>query len=304
MLGSYWVGIDVGMSSSHEHDADMGSLQAEKKDEKAEHGHGHSHEHAHGHTSARIVAIGTVTLGGATFAIDREGQIESGAETEFGVELVGGAAAVPSAAWLANPDGTKVCEPAMPEGHDQHWHFNVNPLMPVKKSKFVLRVGEEEAVIDYCRGAQPVNDGILSVFKCPADPEWRGYLELKLHGDAGDLELFLYSSAGTATAWQSSRGKPTPFDVPKETVICLTFPSHAGKSIELRVRNMDKNEDEDGTANMRDGGTNYFIFPGETGADPEWIKGEKWRGIVTVTFEAGGKSYVADPFVLVPHEAL
>jgi len=119
--------------SSHEHDADMGSLQDEKKDEKAEHGHGHSHEHAHGHTSARIVAIGTVTLGGATFAIDREGQIESGKETEFGVEHVGGVGGVaPSAAWLANPDGTKVCEPAMPEGHDQHWHFNVNPLVPSK----------------------------------------------------------------------------------------------------------------------------------------------------------------------------
>ena len=55
---------------------------------------------------------------------------------------------------------------------------------------------------------------------------------------------------------------------------------------------------------MRDGGTNYFIFPGESGADQEWLKGEKWRGVATVAFEADGKSYACDPFVLVPHEAL
>ena len=76
------------------------------------------------------------------------------------------------------------------EGHDQHWHFEVSPLMPVKKSKFVLRVGEEEAIIDYARGHAPCNDGILTVLKAAHAPEWRGYLELKQHGDAGDLELW------------------------------------------------------------------------------------------------------------------
>eukprot|EP01046_Picozoa_sp_COSAG06_P057065 COSAG06_NODE_11004_length_1583_cov_1.068059_1_plen_83_part_10 len=82
-----------------------------------------------------------------------------------------------------------------------------------------------------------------------------------------------------------------PFDVSKETVIRLSFPSHASKTVELRVRNGDKNEDEEGTPNMRDGGaTNYFIFPGESGQDPEWLKGEEWRGVVMVGFEADGKS--------------
>jgi hypothetical protein len=176
--------------------------------------------------------------------------------------------------------------------------------MPVKKSKFVLRVGEEEATVDYARGAAPCNDGILTLFKAAHDPEWRGYLELKLHGDAGDLELWLYASAGTSTAWRVSTGKPVPFDVPKETVISLTFPSHAGKALEMRIRNADKNEDEEGTPNMRGGGTNYFIFPGESGQDPEWLVGEKWRGVVIVSFEAEGKSYACDPFVLVPHDAL
>ena len=146
--------------------------------------------HTHGPTSAKIVALGTVTLGGATFMIDRDGQIEAGKTTEFGIGHVGGAAVVPSGAWLANPDGKKLCEPVAGEGHDDHWHFNVCPLYPVKKSSFVLQVGEEEAVVDFARGAAPCNDGILSVFKVADAPEWRGFLELKQHGDAGDLELW------------------------------------------------------------------------------------------------------------------
>jgi len=289
--------------ASFEHDAIVAPPSAPLGDEKKEHGHGHSHEHADGHQAAKIVALGTVTVGGATFMVDREGQIESGKVTEFGVELISGSA-VPSEAWLANPDGTKVCEPVKGEGHDTHWHFNVEPLMPVKKSAFVLKVGDQEAVLDFVRGATPHNDGILSVFKAAHPPEWRGFLELKLHDDAGDLELWLYANAGNATPWQASTGKSTPFDIPKETVVRLNFPSHEGKTIELRIRNADKNEDEDGKPNMRGGATNYFVFPGESGQDPEWLMGEKWRGTVSVAFEADGKSYASDPFVLVPHGAL
>ena len=137
-----------------EHNADMTPRLLEDPDEKKqkmEHGHGHSHDHDDGHAPAKIVALGTVTLGGATFMIDRDGQVEAGVETEFGVELVGaaamgtglyehghghstGVAAMPSAAWLANPDGEKLCEPESGEGHDQHWHFKVTSrpswLMP------------------------------------------------------------------------------------------------------------------------------------------------------------------------------
>jgi len=266
----------------------------------------HGHEHSHGPASAKIVGLGTVTVGGATFMIDRDGLVESGKTTEFGVELIGDAKAVPTSAWIANPDGEKLCEPVPGEGHDKHWHFNVTPLDPVKKAKFVLCVGGEEASIDFARGAGPINDGILAVFKKPDAPP--GYLELKLHGDAGDLELYLYDSF-PISKWASRgpAGNPDPFDVPKDTVIRLTFPSHEGKAIELRVRNEEKNEDEEGTANMRCGRTNYFIFPGESGQDPEWLVGEtvtSWRGVVMAAFEADGKSYTCDPFVLVPHDAL
>ena len=60
----------------------------------------------------------------------------------------------------------------------------------------------------------------------------------------------------------------------------------------------------EGTPNMRGDATNYFIFPGESGQDAEWLKGETWRGVVAAAFEANGESFVLDPMVLVPHEAL
>jgi len=264
-------------------------------EKKQEHGHGHSHDHAEGE-HAEIVGLGAVTVAGSTFIVDREGQVAAGGETEFGVEHVGGAKTVPSMAWLENPDGEKLCDPVVGEGHDQHWHFKVTPLMPVKKSKFVLMVdGVKSPPLDFKHGAKPCNGGILAVFNA-------GFLELKLHDDAGDLELWLYAPSSTADDFK--RNKPDPFDLPKDSVIRLTFPNHDGKTIELRIRNDDKNEDEEGKPNMRGGVTNYFIFPGESEQDPKWLMGEKWRGTVTMAFESGGKSYVCDPFVLVPHGAL
>ena len=269
------------------------------------HGAGTAFEHTHGPSGAKICGLGCVTLGGATFMVDRDGQVEAGATTEFGIEHIGGAPGVePSGAWIANPDGKKLCEPVVGEGHapvpgeDPHWHFNLTPLYPVKKAALVLAVGEETAVVDFKAGAAPHHHGILNVFK------ELGFLELTLHGDAGDLELRLYSSAGERTPWQAATGVPKPFDIPAETVVTVSFPSHEGKTVELRPRNLEKNEDEDGTPNMRDGNTNYFIFPGDTGQDPEWLKGLEWRGRAVVAFEANGKAYEAEPFVLVPHEAL
>ena len=280
-------------------------MDEKKQKTAAETAHGHSHEHTEGH--AEIVALGCFTVGGATFSIDREGEVEAGATTEFGVERVAGAEVKPTSAWLANPDGTKLCDVVTAEDHMAHWHFNVEPLMPIKKSKFVLKVGEEEAVIDWRRGAAPKNGGILSVLKAPSVPDACFFLELKLHGDAGDLELWLYDAFMPGSLFSPKGGKPAPLDVPPSTVLNLSFPSHGGKTITMAVRDTDKNEDEEGVATMRPSGTTYFIFPGESGQDPAWLIGEtvtSWRGTVTVAFEAEGKAYVADPFVLVPHDAL
>merc|ERR1719453_321120 len=93
-----------------------------------------------------------------------------------------------------------------------------------------------------------------------------------------------------------------PLDLPADTTVTMTCPTHDNKSVKLNVRDNDKNEDEDGKPNMRDGKTNYFIFPGESEQDPEWLTGETFRSTTTVTFKAGDKAYTAPPFILVPHE--
>ena len=285
-----------------------------KQGEVVVHGAGTAWEHTHGPTGAKICGLGAVTIGGATFIVDREGQVEAGLTTEFGVEHIGGSADVkPKACWIANPDGKKLCEPVEGVDHEPlpgeslHWHFNLQPLYPVKKAKLVIQVGEEEAMLDLCAGASPCAHGILSVFKAEHDPSWKGFLELTLHGDAGDLELRFYGTAGHRTSWQSHTGKPKAFDIPATTKVTISFPGKfEGKTVELAPRNMDKNEDEDGVPNMREGGmTNYFIFPGESGQDPKWLMGLDWRALAVVNFELpDGKKFMCDPFVLVPHEAL
>ena len=162
-----------------------------------------------------------------------------------------------------------------------HVHFKVTPLMPVKRSSFVLHVGDEEAAIDFARGAAPCKEGILTVLKAAHAPEWRGYLELKLHGDAGDLELWLYGGFALSNSLTALYGgKPLPFDVPKETVIRLTFPSHPGKAVEMRVRNADKNEDEQGTPNMR-GGTHTNFFSSSPGRAAPTRSGSSARSRAT-----------------------
>ena len=56
-----------------------------------------------------------------------------------------------------------------------------------------------------------------------------------------------------------------PLDRPLDTVVTASF--GGARSVELRVRNREGNEDEAGTPNVREGATHYFIFPGEAGGD-------------------------------------
>ena len=85
------------MASSYEHSAADAPPPADQEAKIQKKEHGHDHVHAEGQV-AKIVALGAVTVGGATFTIDRDGQVESGKVTEFGVEHIGGAAGVkPSA---------------------------------------------------------------------------------------------------------------------------------------------------------------------------------------------------------------
>jgi hypothetical protein len=295
--------------------------------------------HGDGEHSA-VVALGTCSLGGAVFAIDREGQSEAGgAPCTFGVErlpasswstseLGQSASADPDAAWLESASGDALCAPVSGEGHDQHWHFTLTADGHAHApAVFVLQAGGATARVALCSGAAPSHGGILTPLRMTrgdsaklsgtAGAEVAGFLELKLHDDLGDLEAWL-----TLTSNGQDQAAGRPLDLPAASAqLTATFhapAAHQGRAVHLRVRNGNRNEDEGGNANMRPGQvTNYFIFPGgasdETkgaGAaaadDALWLTGESWRGLVSFVFddEASGAAYACDPFVLVPHSAL
>ncbi|HBP21116.1 MAG TPA: hypothetical protein DEA08_25430, partial [Planctomycetes bacterium] len=135
------------------------------------------------------------------------------------------------------------------------------------------------------------SNGVLARFVQADTQDKVGYLRLKLHDDKGDLELWLAKDAEMTQ----------PFDLPLDGTVTVTFTDKENKTTTLRVRNKDKNEDEDGKATVREGKTNYFIFPGDTGEDATWLKGADFLATVKVAFSADGKDYVTSPFVLRPH---
>ncbi|HEX2473257.1 MAG TPA: hypothetical protein VHK01_00845 [Lacipirellulaceae bacterium] len=138
--------------------------------------------------------------------------------------------------------------------------------------------------------AHTPHDGVVAVLN--AEPGGNaGFVELKLHDDKGDLELWL----------GKDREMTQPLDITADTVINVSFKDHPGKTANLAVRNNEQNEDEDGKPNLRRGMTNYFIFPGDSGQDPTWLMGKDFRSAVEVTFTADGKTYRSEQFVLVPH---
>ncbi|HUF60802.1 MAG TPA: hypothetical protein VMN36_01895 [Verrucomicrobiales bacterium] len=134
------------------------------------------------------------------------------------------------------------------------------------------------------------HQGMLAEFKA-AGGTTAGHLELKLHDDKGDLELWLaHDSAITK-----------PFDLPTDAKVTVSFEGTKVESVPLAIRNSSRNEDEDGNANMRDGGTNYFIFPGDTGADSSWLTGGDFRAKVTISISSSTGSFQTGPFLLIPH---
>lgn len=118
-----------------------------------------------------------------------------------------------------------------------------------------------------------------------------GFIELKLHDDKGDLELWIGQDAKITT----------PFDVPLDSQIKVKLTDKGNRTVDLRVRNRDKNEDEDGKPNLRNGKTNYFIFPGDSGQDASWLKGSTFTATTEVSIQADGKTYTTPNFVLRPH---
>lgn len=134
------------------------------------------------------------------------------------------------------------------------------------------------------------HDGIIAMLK-NAEDAVVGYVELKLHDDKGDLELWL----------AKNRELSEPIDIPVDSEITVSFLDLGQKVVMLRARNNDQNEDEDGKPNLRNGKTNYFIFPDDSGQDPSWLMGAKFKSAVRLSFDFNGKTYTSEEFVLVRH---
>ncbi len=132
--------------------------------------------------------------------------------------------------------------------------------------------------------------GVVAALKGKSGEEV-GFVELKLHDDKGDLELWL----------GRDRQIKEPLDLPADTKINVSFKDVPGKIATLAVRNNEKNEDEDGNANLRNGLTNYFIFPGSSGQDPTWLMGKEFKSKVEITLTVDGERYRSEEFVLIPH---
>lgn len=113
-----------------------------------------------------------------------------------------------------------------------------------------------------------------------------GTIEIKLHDDAGDIEVWVTRGGHGGEAWRLSI----------DTILSLTFPA-LGKNVDLAVRDRERNEDESGNSTIQDGATDYFIFPGETGADAAWLMGEDFVAKAELRFE----EFTTGFFVLRPH---
>ena len=130
------------------------------------------------------------------------------------------------------------------------------------------------------------HDGVLAALAGGA-----GHAEIKLHDDKGDLEV-----------WLAEDEKITrPIDLPLDTELSVTFADKGGKVATLKVRNTTHNEDEDGTPNIREARTNYFIYPGQGGESSDWLKGKGFRSKARLAFTREGKTIESAEFELTPH---
>jgi hypothetical protein len=263
--------------------------------------HGHEHEHDdHG----APVALGRVTLGDVTLQVERLGPLLEGVEGAVGARVVEAppgtrAEALAMFLWAEDDAEHQLSAPSEKFMEDGHPHFHVT----VRKgrgvpTRLVLRRTDGGADVratvaldaDATKAWHPAHDGVVAPLRGKTG-EILGYVELKLHDDKGDLELWLGEDPSMAK----------PIDLPLDAAPTVTFPERSGKVVTLRVRNAEQNEDEEGTPSVRAGKTNYFVFPGETGADAAWLMGKEFAAKVVVAFSRDGTDLSTEPFELHPH---
>jgi hypothetical protein len=248
--------------------------------------------------------LGSVTLAGYEFTMTRLGELVPGVESAIEVRLVqspntNDVSDLNVYVWVEDESGTDISGPrkGLLENGVLHCHVLPRPSdHPPIRAVLRLRVDDIDV-----RDSLPLDghghehvatphDGVLAQFNGPGG-ELAGHLELKLHDDKGDLELWLATDPRLEH----------PFDLPMQASIQVNFIDLEGRNTQLRVRNQTLNEDEDGNPNLRDGRTNYFIFPTSPAQESDWLRGEDFQSIVQVSFEVEGLRYVSEEFVLTPH---
>lgn len=245
--------------------------------------------------------LGTLTVAGRELRIVRLGDLVPGKEGAFEVlssgRSDGDLQGLNAYLWVESQDGTQLSAPekGLPGGN--RLHFHVTPRRGEKTPFRVvlrLRTGDTDE-----RGSLPLDghghehlagphDGVPAGF---AGGEVQGHLELRLHDDKGDLELWLAEDARFER----------PFDLPLDAAIEVEFIDVGGRKVTLRPRNETRNEDEDGKPNIRSGRTNYFVFPSRDGEDTSWLVGREFQSIVVVRFTRDGQAFASEEFVLKPH---
>ena len=133
------------------------------------------------------------------------------------------------------------------------------------------------------------NEGPNGGFLFPVfdvDGKQNATVEIKLHDDAGDLEVWLKKGGYDGEALL----------LPTATILTLDFPA-LDRNVTLAVRDHERNEDESGNSTVVEAKTNYFVFPGETGADATWLMGAEFAAKVELSFT----NATTGSFVLRPH---
>ena len=133
------------------------------------------------------------------------------------------------------------------------------------------------------------NEGLNGGFLFPVfdiDGKQSATVEIKLHDDAGDLEVWLKKGGYSGD----------PLLLPTATVLTLDFPA-LDRNVTLAVRDHERNEDESGNSTVLEAKTNYFVFPGETGVDATWLMGAEFAAKVELSFT----NATTGSFVLRPH---
>jgi hypothetical protein len=244
--------------------------------------------------------LGTVKIIDQEFTITRLGELTPGKEGAFEVTSSAMQPAIATLSlylWLEDENGAQVSAPSKGSAEGAGLHFHATPKAGSTLKRVTLRLrkdGKDE------RGSLPLDghghehstphDGVVASLKGPSG-ERAGFIELKLHDDKGDLELWL----GKDEKLQE------PLDLSIATNIKVSFIDLPGKTATLKIRNQEKNEDEEGNPNIRNGKTNYFIFPGSSGEDSSWLKGGNFHSVVEVSFNVDGKNFKSEEFMLLPH---